>query len=577
MNNLAVDFDDDPQPESFETSTPVKVVKLPLPAPEPPQAKPALVPLPSPLNGGGARILPHSLEAEESLLSCCLIEGSDVLRRCLDAKVDARHFYDPKHAIVFEHLQSLHARNLPIDAAVLAEELKKSRQLEMVGGFGFITQITARMPTSAQALYFIERVREQAALRELIRVATSTVENCYSGSVDLEQLATEFAARLKEISAAGAVDGAAELKPLADFTLLSDTDHSVLLGNRYLNRGDGAVLVSTSGMGKSSMSLQMAALWALGREAFGVKPNGPLRSLIIQSEDSDGDIAEIWYSIRHALKLTEDEVAQVRDRVKIVCDRVNRGDAFLRLLRRTIKSHKPDLVWINPLQAFIDGDVTDSQDIGRFLREGLNGLNEKQEFAYMLVHHTTKPSTGADRSTRLWHEVMYDMAGGAEIINWARAILSLRAAADEGNFNLVLAKRGRRAGVTRQVEQGAGWREEIVTTLPLKHAKGFIKVPGRAKDLPMIFWEPREPDPEPEDNAKGGRPNKNPFSDFANVFPAADSTGLALGPLHRLLIQNKEITKSTLHSALSRWVEEGLVQVIELENQPVRYRKAPRK
>ena len=60
------------------------------------------------------------------------------------------------------------------------------------------------------------------------------------------------------------------------------------------------------------------------------------------------------------------------------------------------------------------------------------------------------------------------MAGGAEIINWARAIIILKAGANPGEFTLLLAKRGIRAGVTRQVAQGAGTRDEPVTSIFLK-------------------------------------------------------------------------------------------------------------
>ena len=50
------------------------------------------------------RTLPHSLEAEKYLLSCCLLDGADVLSRCLEARIKPESFYDPKHGIVYERL-----------------------------------------------------------------------------------------------------------------------------------------------------------------------------------------------------------------------------------------------------------------------------------------------------------------------------------------------------------------------------------------------------------------------------------------------------------------------------------------
>ena len=113
------------------------------------------------------RSMPHSVEAEEYLLSCCLLDGADVISRCLEARIKPESFYDPKHGTIYECLLELYNRQKPIDVSVVAEELKTSRQLDQIGGYAFLAQVSARIPTTAQAGYFIEKVREQALLREL--------------------------------------------------------------------------------------------------------------------------------------------------------------------------------------------------------------------------------------------------------------------------------------------------------------------------------------------------------------------------------------------------------------------------
>lgn len=367
-----------------------------------------------------------------------------------------------------------------------------------------------------------------------------------------------------------------KLRSIFDFGVVADGDASILLGERYLNRGDGMVIVSTSGMGKSAMCVQGATELALNRGPFGIQGNGPLKSLIVQSEDSDGDIGEVAHSIKTVLELTPQQITEVNSRVKVVCDRINRGARFIAALKLLIVEFKPDLVWINPLQAFIDGDVTDSKDLGAFLREGLNSLNSPPSFGYIIIHHTTKPATGKERAERQWHEVMYDMAGGAEIINWARAILSLRATPTEGEFNLVLAKRGRRAGVTKKVPNGVGFILEPVTTIPLKHAKGHIDVPGHKRGIPKIYWEPREADATqaPEPQKRGGRPAKYLFEYYADKFPAVTSQGLPLAQLSRHLSQTLPIKPDALFHALRRWKEEGHVESIPDPGKEDRYRRS---
>src|SRR5688572_29791996 len=111
-------------------------------------------PFSSAANGGAiGRTLPHSLEAEEYLLSCCLLDGADVVSRCLEARIKQESFYDPKHGIVYQCLLDLYNKQTPIDVSIVAEELKTSRQLDQVGGYGFLTQVSSRIPTTAQASY----------------------------------------------------------------------------------------------------------------------------------------------------------------------------------------------------------------------------------------------------------------------------------------------------------------------------------------------------------------------------------------------------------------------------------------
>jgi replicative DNA helicase len=132
------------------------------------------------------RVPPHSLEAEEYLLSCCFIDGADVLSRCLEARVGPESFYLPAHRIIFERMIDLYNRGVPVELGVVAEDLKTAQQLESIGGYAFLAQVSGRIPTTAQAGYFIEKVRELHLLRELIRTASSAAEECYgfTGGID---------------------------------------------------------------------------------------------------------------------------------------------------------------------------------------------------------------------------------------------------------------------------------------------------------------------------------------------------------------------------------------------------------
>src|SRR5258708_21450657 len=82
-----------------------------------------------------------------------------------------------------------------------------------------------------------------------------------------------------------------------------------LLRFRYLCRGGGGLLVAPTGIGKSTLGMQGALLFSIGRDLFGIMPARPLRSLIIQAENDLGDLAEMREGIMTGLSFTDRERA----------------------------------------------------------------------------------------------------------------------------------------------------------------------------------------------------------------------------------------------------------------------------
>lgn len=507
----------------------------------------------------GTHPVPASRADEAHLLACCLLDDGATFDRATAAGVTAASFHYPEHAAVHLALSRLRRDRLPLDPEQLA-----SRAADLLANVSplLLVELTdpSRYPTTVHAGRMIASVTELAHRRALQRHAISTLEQIDRGAA---------APDLPEPPEPPSKTAALTAQSATSFTVPLPGDPSILIGDRWLSRGDGAVLSSTSGMGKSSISLQLAYHWALELSPFGAfKPNGALTSLIFQAEDSDGDVGEVNHSLIHAMKLTPEQVQTVGKRVKIVTDRVNRGVAFATELRRQVELHKPDLVWINPLQAFIDGDVKESKDLGDFLRSHLNGINHPARFAYFIIHHTTKPPQ--EKKERQWNEVMYDMAGGAEIINWARAIISLRASEAEGEFKMVLAKRGRRAGATEMVKSSFGGEHPTpTTTISLRHSKERITFPGHTQQMPLLFWEKGEASQNPGKNKGGRRPKYDP-QDMIACVPGPDQPAQAVSVIHRRVGELPcSIDIRTFKDWMAKWIETG--EVLRTEHPQLGY------
>lgn len=155
------------------------------------------------IEGGAAakgRPLPHSLEAEEYLLSSILLDPNDVLARCELVQLTPEAFYDPKHGLLYDVARDMWRKKMPVGIETLAEELKTRRLLEQAGGLNFLVQVTARVPTTAQAGFFLEKVFEQALLRALIRDATESVDAAYAYTGGIDELLGRQASKLQRLA-----------------------------------------------------------------------------------------------------------------------------------------------------------------------------------------------------------------------------------------------------------------------------------------------------------------------------------------------------------------------------------------
>lgn len=441
------------------------------------------------------RDLPHDIDAEEYLVACILIDSEDMLRRCDEARLTPQSYYFPTPRAIFEAVLRVRDAKQVVDVVTVGMDLRPKLLPREWAEF---TRISGLMPTAVQGTAFIEKVRELATRREIIRASTTAIERSYNLSESIGELTDQTESLMLAACRSQEVDAGWRYTPLSDFTIPPNDDPDALLGKyRFLCRGGAIVIVGPSGIGKSSWDFQSAVCWGLGRPFLGITCTRPLKQIIVGSEDDVGDIGEVWASIAAGMKLTNAEVTQARKNVLIVEERVEVGDGFLRKLRRAVTSKQMadlDLVRINPLLAFAGCSIADQEQMGLFLRSGLNRVNAEKRFAYIITHHTNKPTKAATPGGKVpppnWNEFLYNMSGSAELPNWARGVITLEPQKEDGKFIVRLAKRGTRAGITRKTGEAQN-TVEVVTKINARHSTQKLQLPD-GRTLPMIFWEEDE-------------------------------------------------------------------------------------
>jgi hypothetical protein len=349
-------------------------------------------------NNNGGRTLPHSIEAEENLLSCCMLDGADVMARCIEARIGPGAFYDPKHGVIFDCALALYHRKALIDASVIAEELKVTRQLEQIGGIPFLSQVSRRIPTTAQAGYFIEKVREQALLREMIRTGTALVENAhnYKGGGVAEHLAPAFS-QLRtalEDPTSGARKGFSVWKP-SQFLEYAPPSDAVILGESLIERGKWTSLVGVGGLGKTRWALFLAICQIVSREdCCGLRLHGkPLRWLILSTENGlrrwKSDLSAMVGNLDASQRASLDTYLAVMAATDEDDGDLNTGNSHsMARLATTLREQRPDVVVFDPFADMIDGDENQTQDVVVTLRT-LRQIVRKSapSAAVLLIHH----------------------------------------------------------------------------------------------------------------------------------------------------------------------------------------------
>ena len=83
-----------------------------------------------------ARVLPHSIEAEQCVLGCAFIDQDASYNIISALKTD--DFYLETHKIIFDAMCKVMASNVPIDFVTITESLEKSGEIEIDEGTSFL-------------------------------------------------------------------------------------------------------------------------------------------------------------------------------------------------------------------------------------------------------------------------------------------------------------------------------------------------------------------------------------------------------------------------------------------------------
>lgn len=132
------------------------------------------------------RILPHSIEAEQSVIGSMLMD-KDAVIVALDM-ISSEDFYSRQYSILYETMLELFNEGKEMDLVVIQDRLREKNVAPELSSLDFIKEIITTVPTSANIKYYANIVKEKSTLRKLIKLNEDIANSCYVGSDSLEDI-----------------------------------------------------------------------------------------------------------------------------------------------------------------------------------------------------------------------------------------------------------------------------------------------------------------------------------------------------------------------------------------------------
>ena len=145
------------------------------------------------------KIPPQAPELEEAVLGAIMLE-KDKLAEVLEIVQSNDCFYVDSHQKIYAAIRRLFDKGMPVDLLTVTDELRKSNELEIVGGAYYLTRLTMSVVSSAHVEAHARIVMEKFIQRELIRISGMVISDAYEDSTDVFDLLDKAESNLYEIT-----------------------------------------------------------------------------------------------------------------------------------------------------------------------------------------------------------------------------------------------------------------------------------------------------------------------------------------------------------------------------------------
>ena len=164
------------------------------------------------------RVQPHNKEAERAILGAMMI-SEDAYYEVLEL-LKMEHFYAPAHRKIYDALKALSGTGQPVDSVTVLEALKRSNELEQIGGASYLAELTMEIPSISHVGHYAKIVKEKSQLRTLAQTALEISDFAFAGG-DVDEAYQIAESRLTSLSDARLTQSAGPFSDMLENALTS--------------------------------------------------------------------------------------------------------------------------------------------------------------------------------------------------------------------------------------------------------------------------------------------------------------------------------------------------------------------
>ena len=208
---------------------------------------------------------PQALDVEEAVLGAMLIEPTSVDQAM--EELTASCFYDPKHKMIFEAMSELLNEHTAIDMLTVADKLKANGNIEAVGGYVALADLTQKVGAAAHLEYYIKIIKQKTIQRDLITVSYEILKKAYDDSVKVDELIDDAQSKVYSAIQSNVKKDVQEIGSLINSAMNEIQEHQGKTGLTGIPSGFASIDRITMGWQPSDLII-LAARPSVGKTAF---------------------------------------------------------------------------------------------------------------------------------------------------------------------------------------------------------------------------------------------------------------------------------------------------------------------